>query len=145
MLQVNTVDYRGSVCDGRGIRTVVFLQGCTRHCFNCHNQETWSLTGGRAVDPEDLAAEIMQFSPTNRVTISGGEPLLQVEELVKLLAALRQAGFDIALYTSWEESDVPADVMGLINYLKTGEYIDELRTTTTPYVGSTNQRFIKVA
>ena len=145
MLQVNTVDYRGSVCDGPGIRVVVFLQGCTRHCANCHNPETWPLKGGRSVRPEDLAAEIIQHSFTNRVTISGGEPLLQGDELVKLLALLKQAGFELALYTSWDQGSVPADVMKLIDYLKTGEYVDELRSTVTPYVGSTNQLFVKVA
>ena len=145
MLRVNTVDYRGSVCDGPGIRTVVFLQGCTRHCANCHNPETWSLAGGQRVQPEDLAAEIVQNSPTNRVTISGGEPLLQVDDLVKLLALLKRAGFELALYTSWEQREVSAEVMGLIDYLKTGEYSDDLRTTITPYVGSTNQQFVKVA
>lgn len=95
--------------------------------------------------PEDLAAEIVRNSPTNRVTISGGEPLLQVDGLVKLLALLKRAGFELALYTSWEQRAVPAEVMGLIDYLKTGEYIDDLRTTITPYVGSANQRFVKVA
>ena len=93
---------------------------------------------------EDLAAEIAQNSPTNRVTISGGEPLLQADDLVKLLALLKRVGFELALYTSWEQGAIPADVMELIDYLKTGEYIDDLRTTVTPYVGSTNQRFVKV-
>ena len=145
MLRVNSIDYRGSICDGFGIRTVVFLQGCTRHCPGCHNPETWKTDAGRAVEPDELALEIDKMSPFKQVTISGGEPLLQPEDLEALLASLKALGFEITLYTSHQRGEVPAGILNLIDYLKTGEYIEALRTTVQPFVGSTNQRFEKVA
>lgn len=145
MLNVNTVDYRGSVCDGPGIRTVVFLQGCKRHCVCCHNPETWPLTTKTQISPEQLVKELARKAPTKRVTISGGEPLLQAEDVEELVRGLKSAGFDIALYTSLRRESVPNGIMQNIDYLKTGEYIDSLRTTVTPYVGSSNQLFERVA
>jgi len=45
-LCVNAIDFSGSICDGPGLRTVVYLQGCNRRCINCHNPQTWDLTCG---------------------------------------------------------------------------------------------------
>ena len=50
-------------------------------------------------------------------------------------------GFDIAVYTGHELCDVPAELLDRINYIKTGPFIEELRTTVKPFVGSTNQKF----
>jgi len=145
MIRVNYVDCRGSVVDGPGIRTVVFTQGCLRHCFHCHNPQTWDTQGGRLMREEDLAEEVIRGSPTKRVTISGGEPLLQTEAVIKLAGLLRRDGFEIALYTGYAREDVPEALLDVLDYLKTGEYIDSLRTTVTPYVGSKNQVFEKVS
>ena len=145
MLNINSIDYCGSICDGPGIRTVVFFQGCTRHCPGCHNPKTWASNTGRLIEPEELALEIEDLSPTKRITISGGEPLLQPQGLECLATALKTRGFEIALYTSNGRNEVPARILGLIDYLKTGEYVEALRTTTKPYVGSSNQRFERVS
>ena len=141
MIRYQTIDARGSMCDGPGVRTVIFLQGCNRYCYNCHNPSTWDRNGGTLISEEALRDEIVRCSPTKRATISGGEPLLQAEAVAKLIALLKEGGFDVALYTGFERSDVPDAILEQLDYLKTGPYVDALRTTVTPYVGSTNQRF----
>ena len=141
MMRLHTVDYRGSACDGPGIRTVIFHQGCRRRCPNCHNPSTWDEKGGYEVEEAALVRELLERSPTKRVTISGGEPLLQPEAVEKLVGLLNREGFDIALYTGFHREDVPPGILAGLNYLKTGEYIDALRTTVSPYIGSRNQVF----
>lgn len=54
---------------------------------------------------------------------------------------LKQAGFDIALYTGYSINEVPNNIIEKINYIKTGEYCYDLQTSVTAYIGSTNQTF----
>ncbi len=145
MIRIHCVDNRGSVCDGPGIRTVVFLQGCLRHCPGCHNPSTWDTEGGFEMDEADLVHKLAQHSPTKRVTISGGEPLLQTQAVETLVTLLKQEGFDIALYTAFQKQDVPPSILQHLNHLKTGPYIKALHTTVVPYVGSKNQQFETLA
>ena len=73
------------------------------------------------------------------ITFSGGEPLMQTEGLIELVKLLE--GFDIAVYTGHELFDVPKELLERINYIKTGSFKEELKTTVKPFVGSTNQEF----
>lgn len=144
LIRLSGIDYRGSICDGPGLRTVVFVQGCTRKCKNCHNRETWALNGGKILTVEECFNNICKNSPYKRITISGGEPLLQKDAVDELITRLYGAGFEIALYTSFGKKDVPQSILDRLTYLKTGEYKDALRSTVIPYVGSSNQIFEKV-
>ena len=144
MIRIHAIDDRGSICDGPGIRTVVFLQGCLRHCPNCHNPSTWDPRAGFDMDERELAQQLAERTPSKRVTISGGEPLLQKEALVHLLRELKARGIETALYTGFEWEELPKEILPLLDYVKVGSYIDALRTTVTPYIGSTNQAFIKL-
>jgi len=143
-IRLNSIDSRGSICDGPGIRTVVFFQGCERRCPECHNPQTWDVGGGAGISVDALMQKVVLCSPTKRVTISGGEPLLQLKPLLELLKMLRAAAFDIALYTGFSEDEVPSDVMALVDYIKTNSFIAAERSTIAPYVGSRNQVFKKV-
>ena len=145
MIRINSIDDRGSICDGPGIRTVLFLQGCIRHCPNCHNPSTWDVTAGTAMEERELAELLAERSVTGRITISGGEPLLQKEALMELLKELKERGLEIALYTGYELDEIPESILSQLDYIKVGSYVDSLRTTVAPYVGSTNQKFIKLA
>ncbi len=144
MVRINSVDYRGSICDGPGIRTVVFFQGCEKKCLNCHNPSTWDVTVGVPYDEKLLAEEIEAMSYTKKVTISGGEPLLQIDGLRGLLKELKKRGFNIVLYTGYEFGEVPPDIVALLDYIKVGKYEESLRSTVLSYIGSTNQKFIKI-
>ncbi len=143
-IRINAIDLNGSVADGYGVRAVVFFQGCDRHCPGCHNAVTWDVNGGREMSVREIVSELLS-SPFRRVTISGGEPLLQMDGLIALLSELGRNGFEVALYTGRDDIDVPTEVFPLIDYLKTGSFVQELKTSTKPFVGSSNQVFRKVA
>lgn len=145
-LRVNSIDLSGSVADGPGVRLVMFLQGCDKKvkCAYCHNPTSHSMTGGTDMTIPEIIATL-KTSPVRRVTLSGGEPLAQAAGLRRLLAALKESGFDVALYTWRQKNQVPTDILGHIDWLKVGEYRHELRSSIIPFVGSSNQEFMRVA
>ena len=139
IIYVNSIDFKGSLVNGPGIRSLLFLQGCDRHCEGCHNTSTWDIHEGKGYDVKELAAILKKNCFNGKLTITGGEPLYQMDALIELLKELE--GIDICLYTSYEFEEVPNEVRKRINSLKTGKYDKKYRTTTTPYYGSTNQKF----
>ena len=146
IIRVNSVEL-SSVCDGPGVRLVLFLQGCSLRCEGCHNPETWNKHEGKKWKVSDLAQFIISHAKTKRLTISGGEPLEQIDAVMVLIREIRQIdpGFDIALYTGHDYCELPKSLLDELDYVKTGRYIKELRTTTQQFVGSCNQRFISLA
>ena len=84
-----------SLCDGYGYRTVLFLQGCNLRCKGCQNPSTWDITKGAQVEIKELAAELRERCINKKLTISGGEPLLQTEALILLLEELKDEVCDI--------------------------------------------------
>ncbi|MBQ7179279.1 MAG: radical SAM protein [Victivallales bacterium] len=143
-IRINNMDFHGSTCDGPGIRNVVFFQGCSRHCPGCHNMGTWNPNSGHEIEISELVSIIDSRTPMRRITISGGEPLMQIDGLIELAKSLRQRNYDIAVYTGNRLDDVPQKLLDLIDYIKVGDYQKEYRTSVKPYVGSTNQEFIKL-
>ena len=137
---INCIDYTGSIVDGPGIRTVLFIQGCGQKCKGCHNPSTWNIEDGRTIPVEDLISELRSNVINKKLTISGGEPLLQYSAVFELLKGL--VDFDIALYTGFELTGVPDEFFKYIRYIKVGAYIQEKHCTTMPYIGSTNQKFV---
>lgn len=137
---VNSISEYESLVDGPGLRTVVFFQGCLRHCEKCHNQSTWSLTQGKRYSVRQLAKIIKAKVRNKKITLSGGEPLLQQKALVSLLNEL--SDFDICLYTGGCLDDVPEDIKQRVHYIKIGAFDEKRKTSTMPYVGSTNQSLI---
>ena len=87
-----------------GIRFVVFMQGCPMRCKYCHNPDTWSAGGGREVTAEEVAAQVFKykkyFGRTGGVTVSGGEPLLQLDFLIELFTILKERGIHTCIDTS---------------------------------------------
>ena len=71
------------IANGEGVRTSLFVSGCTHHCKHCFNPETWDLGKGNEVDSIDLVNKALRykeyFKDNGGITLSGGEPLLQVE------------------------------------------------------------------
>lgn len=139
---INSIRYDNSLVDGPGIRTDLFLQGCDIKCPSCQNKSTWDINNGFEVEIDDLVNELKSKMNNNKLTITGGEPLYQKEALIELISKLE--GFDIALYTGHEEKDVPEIIKSKIKYLKCGPFIERLKTTIKPYVGSENQTFKEV-
>lgn len=143
-MHINSIRYNNSLVDGPGIRTVLFVQGCDIHCPGCQNKSTWNINNGNDIDIDYLANLLNKNVINKKITISGGEPLMQKDALVELVKKLYEFGFDIALYTGHKKEDVPQEIIKYLKYLKTGSFVEELKTTTKPYVGSTNQEFERV-
>ena len=83
---VHSIETFGSV-DGPGIRYVIFLQGCRMRCQFCHNADTWQIREGDASPAEVLKKALRYrsyYSRALRITVSGGEPLLQIDFLIEL-------------------------------------------------------------
>lgn len=141
-ININSVRFEGSLADGPGVRTVLFVQGCDIRCEGCQNASAWDAAGGRKMSTEELAGLLEERCENRKLTISGGEPLMQAEAVADLIGRLK--GFDIALYTGHEREDVPGEILSGIRYLKTGRFRREMRTAVMPYVGSSNQVFEEV-
>lgn len=141
-LRLNKIIFNSSIVDGPGIRTVVFFQGCALRCEGCHNPHTWDFNSGYEMPIDQLFKTLSDNCINRKITLSGGEPLLQYEGLRKLLELLKENNFDIALYTGYEK--MPEELLKYLDYIKLGPFVKELRTTTTPFIGSSNQVFINL-
>ena len=138
-----------SVVDGPGLRTVVFLQGCPRHCPGCHNEKLLKPEGGREVTIEEAMEEIKAtISPlTQGVTFSGGDPLLQPEALACLVQGLKGEfpRLDIWVYTGYCYEEVKAlPVLKQVDVLVDGPFVQEQKDLDLVFRGSTNQRLVDV-
>ena len=142
LIIVNSIDFKGSIVDGPGIRTVLYLQGCEQKCEGCHNPRTWELNGGKSVPVAELVDEITQKSLNKKLTISGGEPLLQVPAVLELIDQL--GDFNITLYTGQELDQVPQELLQVLDYIKVGKYDKKKHCTTVDYIGATNQKFYRL-
>lgn len=93
-----------STLDGPGIRSVVFLQGCPLRCVYCHNPESWKLAEGTLMDSSEILRRVRKnlkyIAGNGGVTISGGEPTLQIDFLLELLKGFKTMGLHTALDTS---------------------------------------------
>lgn len=96
--------FSGGTVDGPGIRFVVFMQGCPLRCKYCHNPDTWDFSGGESRSAQDLTQEIIKyknyFGTKGGVTISGGEPLVQIDFVIELLKLVKSYNIHTAVDTS---------------------------------------------
>lgn len=100
---VHSLETFGSV-DGPGVRFVVFLQGCALRCKFCHNPETWSCDGGTKWTVSDLFQKVYRYrnywGKKGGITVSGGEPLRQMEFVTEFFEMARARGVHTALDTA---------------------------------------------
>ncbi|MBE5744034.1 MAG: pyruvate formate lyase-activating protein [Clostridiales bacterium] len=96
--------FSGGTVDGPGIRFVVFMQGCPLRCKYCHNPDSWLLTDGEERTVSNLTQEIIRYrsyyGEKGGVTVSGGEPLLQIDFVTELLKSVKNYGINTAVDTS---------------------------------------------
>lgn len=98
--KIHSIETFGTV-DGPGIRYVLFMQGCPMRCAYCHNPDTWEFGIGEEKDSEEIAKDIFKYSRyIDGVTVSGGEPLLQIDFLIDLFQKVHQMGFTTCIDTS---------------------------------------------
>ena len=91
--------------DGPGLRVVLFVSGCLLRCSYCHNPDTWHLKDGTYISLEQVVGRLGQFASALRslnggLTISGGEPMVQLAFTRRILAAAKAMGLHTAIETS---------------------------------------------
>lgn len=100
---VHSLESFGSV-DGPGVRYVIFLAGCAMRCQFCHNADTWNLKTGTLYTTDELLKTAMRYrtywGEKGGITVSGGEPLLQIDFLTELFRKAKEAGIHTTLDTS---------------------------------------------
>lgn len=100
--RIHSLESMGTV-DGPGLRFVVFLQGCPMRCAYCHNPDTWSVTAGTLMDPADIIEQVehnLSFYKNGGITVTGGEPLLQVDFLIDLFTLAKERDIHTCIDTS---------------------------------------------
>ena len=99
---VHSIESFGTV-DGPGIRLVVFLQGCPMRCLYCHNPDTWSYEENKKVFVSEILDKydsIKEFLKNGGITVTGGEPLSQIDFVTELFKQVKQKNIHTALDTS---------------------------------------------
>jgi len=97
---IHSIETFGTV-DGPGIRYVIFVQGCPMRCAYCHNPDTWTIGVGEDMEVDKLIADISRYTRyIEGVTVSGGEPLLQMDFLIDLFAKVKAIGLSTCIDTS---------------------------------------------
>ena len=134
-----------SYCNGPGVRTVIWTQGCSLACPGCFNPETHAFGAGEKVAVEELFQRVTALGTSIQgVTVSGGEPLQQWRPVLSFLRLIRkETPLSILLFSgySWQEirRQSYADILrACVDVLVAGRY-DQRRPSSGGLPGSTNQ------
>ena len=100
---VHSLESFGSV-DGPGVRYVIFLSGCAMRCQFCHNPDTWEMKSGQPYTADQLLEKACRYrtywKQKGGITVSGGEPLLQIDFVTELFRKAQEKGIHTTLDTS---------------------------------------------
>ena len=149
------------IANGEGVRTSLFVSGCTHHCKHCFNPETWDFNYGNKFteDVENKIIESLKPSHISGLTLLGGEPMEPANQKVLLEFVKRVKQIypqkTIWCYTGYlfdEELLKPSrahcpwtrELLSYIDILIDGEFKYELKDITLRFKGSSNQRVIDV-
>lgn len=133
---------------GPGERFVVWVQGCSLGCKGCWNQEMWSFHKHNLIHREQMFDKIVTSQGITGVTLLGGEPLQQYENVLWLIQKIRkETDLSIMLYTGYNQAELQQYIWypQLLEYcdlLIVGRYIEGQRNTSQQWRGSTNQEVI---
>lgn len=102
--RVHSVETCGTV-DGPGLRYIVFLQGCLLRCQFCHNPDTWDIGKGKEMTVDEIIEDVKDYLPYFQssgggITVSGGEPLLQIDFLIELFRKCKELGIHTTIDSS---------------------------------------------
>lgn len=99
---IHSIETFGTV-DGPGVRYVVFVKGCPMRCQYCHNPDTWEMAGGTKMSTDEILEDYEKYKPFLRgggLTVTGGEPLVQIDFLIELFEKAKEKGIHTCLDTS---------------------------------------------
>lgn len=100
--RIHSLESFGTV-DGPGVRFVVFVQGCPMRCAYCHNPDTWAMNGGTMMEASDIIEQYERnrgFYRGGGITVTGGEPLMQVDFLLELFSLAKKKGIHTCIDSS---------------------------------------------
>lgn len=100
--RIHSLESFGTV-DGPGVRFVVFVQGCPMRCAYCHNPDTWEMNSGTLMEPAYIIEQYernISFYKGGGITVTGGEPLMQVDFLLDLFTLAKQKGIHTCIDSS---------------------------------------------
>ena len=152
---------KNDIANGEGVRVSLFVSGCTHHCHNCFNPETWSFSYGSPFDEQAQSKLLTLLSPDyiDGLSLLGGEPFEPDNQraLVPFLKKVRAQYPDktIWCYTGYTlESDLLSEsrarcectdeMLSLLDVLVDGEFIEAQKNISLAFRGSENQRLIDV-
>lgn len=136
-----------SIVDGPGLRYTVFTQGCPHGCPGCHNPQSHDFGGGRAVQTEEIIAQIWGNPLLDGVTLSGGEPFCQPEACLAIARAAHEAGLNVWAYSGYTYEQLLEKAPNLlreVDVLVDGPFVLAQRSLEIKFRGSRNQRLIDV-
>ena len=148
--KVHSIESFGTV-DGPGIRFVLFLQGCSLKCKYCHNRDTWDMTLGEEKTLEEIIEKVKRYKTYMNlsgggVTVTGGEPLLQVKFLIEFFKRLKEEKINTCIDTSGM-FNITEDIKEVLKYtdlvLLDIKHIDE--KAHKELTGHTNQNILEFA
>jgi anaerobic ribonucleoside-triphosphate reductase activating protein len=142
--------YHLSTVDGPGRRSVIQMAGCSILCAGCYIPETHLRANGRLVSITEIISEIDKTSGEHDgVTILGGEPFDQPENLRHLVEKLKAKGYHLVIYSGYtvenlleRESESVNRILSMTDLLIDGAFVRELASKAGEYRGSSNQRLI---
>lgn len=138
------------IANGPGVRTTIFLTGCTLNCKNCFNKEYQNFHFGKVFD-EKAFEEVMDcLSDANisGLSVLGGEPFDNLAGLREFITKVRaNSEKDIWIYSGYTfeellEKDGAMDVLKNIDVLVDGRFVEDLKDLKLKFRGSSNQRII---
>lgn len=149
------------IANGSGVRVSLFVSGCTNHCKNCFQPETWDFCYGNEFTEETIEEIIglLDKSYVNGLTVLGGEPMEPENQrgVLPLIKAVRTRlpEKNIWMYTGFtyellhEEGshcrcEVTDELLSMVDVLVDGRFVEELKDISLKFRGSSNQRLIDV-
>ena len=146
-------EVKESITDGPGLRYAVFAQGCPHYCTGCHNPESHSFTEGYLVKEEKVIENILSNPLLDGVTLSGGEPFMQANELAVVAAAVKAEGLSVIVFSGYTYEELLAlscerkgyrELLENTDILIDGRFDIEKKSMGLRFRGSDNQRAIDV-
>ena len=140
-----------SIVDGEGIRSVIWTQGCIHNCPGCHNPGTHDFNGGFLRDVSDVIDEISKIEFQDGITLSGGDPLCQIDACLEIAKWCQEHDLNVWCYTGYKIEDLLKRAKKEPNLKKLLENVDvlvdspfilALKSYDVPFRGSKNQRLI---
>lgn len=142
-----------SVVDGFGVRTVIWTQGCYHNCPFCQNPSTHDFNGGMEFDIEDILEEIKLLDNQDGITLSGGDPLFQIDAITEIAKYSKSIGLNVWCYTGFTYEKIlemginNPKYLELFNYLDVlvdGKFENDKKSYSLLFRGSSNQRVINI-